>query len=97
MKDYNPGQYQVSRVDEWKAYADSPRYTLILLHVGLTFLDLGSSAVIDELHAHVLLTTAELGGVDGDEHCLDPSFLGVLHVSLGDLPVTVHIPGKHIH
>ena len=39
-----------------------------------------------------LLTTAELGGVDGDEERLNAALLGVLHELLRDFAVLVHVP-----
>ena len=39
-----------------------------------------------------LLTTAELGSVDGDEERLDAALLGVLHELLRDFAVLVHVP-----
>ena len=40
-----------------------------------------------------LLTTAELGSVDGDEEGLDAALLGVLHELLCDFAVLVDVPG----
>ena len=73
-----------------QTHADRARNALVLLDI-LPLLHLGAGVVIDELHAHVLLTAAELGRVDGDEQALDAPLLGVLHVLARDLAVAVDV------
>lgn len=72
------------------AYADSPRDALVLLHL-LALLHLGPGAVINLLHAHVLLTTAELWCIDRDEETFDATRLCMLNVFPGDLAVPVDV------
>lgn len=64
---------------------------MVLLDVLLAFLHLGSTTVVDSLHAHILLTTTKLRGIDSDEQRLYPTFLSVLDISPGDFPITIDV------
>lgn len=58
---------------------------------GATAASLHVGADVGELGAHVLLTTAELRGIDGDEETLAAAGFGVLDNALGDVAVLVHV------
>lgn len=64
------------------------RATAAGLHIG---------ADVGELGAHVLLTTAELRGINGDEETLAAAGFGVLDNALGDVAVLVHVELKPLH
>jgi len=72
-------------------YADGTSNTLVGVDVLGTFLDLGAGFFTDELHAHVLLATTELWGIDSDEDSLDTTLLGVLDVLPVDFTVSVDV------
>ena len=57
----------------------------------MALLHLRARALVDDLHAHVLLAAAQLRRVDGDEQALDAARLRVLHVLARDLAVPVHV------
>ena len=72
-------------------YADGTGDTLVGVDVLGTFLDLGTGLLTDELHAHILLATTELRGIDSDEDSLDTTLLGVLDVLPVDFTVAVDV------
>ena len=71
--------------------ADGTGGTLVTVCL-LTLLDV--RAVVGELDAHVLLTAAELGRIDGNEESLAAALLGVLDDALGDGAVLVDVELK---
>lgn len=70
--------------------ADSTSDTLIFCDL-VALLDFSVRSFVDLLHAHVLLTTAELRSIDGDEETLNAAGLGVLYVLPSDLTVAVDV------
>lgn len=73
-----------------ETYADSAGDTLVFSDI-LALLYLSVGGLVDLLHAHVLLATAQLRSIDGDEETLDATRLSVLHILPGDLAVAVDV------
>ena len=71
-------------------YADRAGDTLVLLHL-LALLHFSASVVVDKLHAHILLATPQLWGIDGDEEALYTTALGMLDILFRDLTVAVDV------
>jgi hypothetical protein len=72
------------------AYTNSASNALVLLHI-LALLHLSAGVIVDLLHAHILLTTAKLRGINGDEKTLHSASLCVLNIFFRDFAITVNI------
>jgi hypothetical protein len=64
---------------------------LVFLDILLAILDFSSAAVVNDLHAHILLTSTKLGSINSDEESADATLLSMLHILLGNLPIAVDI------